>query len=323
MIKVEVRPEALGRVRLTYSPMWELAASLRLLLHEPGSGRHAPWLRWAQQQVEPELLDLLSGLMPTAYRFADFLSPPPGARPRSIKAELAAIAELPARQVNQEIEATTPTTVPAPLRRLLDGPNATADLARALDRYWQRALAPVWPQLRHLLAADVAFRADELAAEGLHALLNGLHPTVSFDGTVLSVDKPRHDGHRDCGVSGIALLPCAFAWPDVLIVACEPYPVTLSYGPRGVGALWHTQKRAAARPVAALIGRSRAAILALLDRPASATMLADQTGLSLPAVSQHLTVLRTSGLVSCRRSGRTVWSTRTDLGSELLRSASG
>ena len=66
------------------------------------------------------------------------------------------------------------------------------------------------------------------------------------------------------------------------------------------------------------IGHSRVAILALLDLPLSTTQFGEQTEISLPAVCQHLAVLRHSGLVTSRRAGRTVLNTRTELGDALL-----
>jgi DNA-binding transcriptional ArsR family regulator len=190
-------------------------------------------------------------------------------------------------------------------------------LTAALDRYWKQAVAPVWDGLRALHVADLAYRADELAARGLNGLLNQLHPSMSFDGHVLLIDKP-FEFTRRAGPDGLVLVPCAFAWPKVLVVDDPPYPVTVSYAPRGAGTLWQTRHQTKEHPSASLIGRSRAAILALLDMPLSTTQLAEATEMSLPAVSQHLSVLRGSGLVAARRIGRTVLNTRTQLGRALL-----
>jgi DNA-binding transcriptional ArsR family regulator len=144
-----------------------------------------------------------------------------------------------------------------------------------------------------------------------------LHPKVDFDGENLTL-RSGHDVSRHAGVSGLVLVPCVFAWPDVLIVDSEPYPVTLSYPPRGAGTLWQSGKHNPAPPAASLMGRSRAAILALLDRPLSTSELAEQAEMSLPAVSQHLAVLRSCGLIEARRTGRMVFNTRTPLGHALL-----
>ncbi len=319
MIRVDLDAEALARVRLTYSPMWELVCSLKLLIHDPRHRLHAPWVAWASPRVDPELLDLLRGLMPTRARFPDFLTPHPGARPRSVRAELAALAATDPATARREVRSLWDGSPPKGITAVLrDRANGMARLTAALERYWMQAVAPVWPALRRVLTADLAYRADELAAGGLQALLNRLHPTVSFDGQALYIDKPRYDIVRDAGSEGVVLVPCVFAWPNVLIVDENPYPVTLSYAPRGVGAVWQTRQQTKSHPAAHLMGQSRAAILALLDLPLNTTQLAEQADMSLPAVSQHLAVLRRSGLVNSRRAGRAVLNTRTELGHALL-----
>lgn len=319
MILVDLDPDALGRVRLTYSPMWELVCSLRLLLHEPGHRLHAPWLAWVLPRLDPELVSLLRGLMPTPNICPDFLTPTPSARPRSFRTELAAVTATDLAVARAEVEMCWRGQPPrAILAVLQDRSAAMTRLGAAVEQYWKQAVAPVWPRMHPVLAADVAHRADELAAGGLNVLLNRLHPNISYDGKALTIDKPQHTISRCAGPEGLVLVPSAFGWPDVRVVACDPYPVTLSYAARGVGTLWHTRHQDQVHPAAKLIGASRAAILALLDLPLSTTQLAQQTKLSLPAVSQHLGVLRQSGLVESRRAGRTLWNTRTQLGRNLL-----
>lgn len=317
MIKVLVDADALSRIRLTYSPMWELACSLRVLLHRPEHRLHAAWLRWARPRIEPDLLGLLRGVMPRAEAFPDFLTPPPGARPRSFRSELAVLAATDPSVARTEIEEGG--RPPAELAALLaDETRLMPRLAGALDRYWKLVLAPVWGGLRRVLTADLAYRADEFAATGLRGLLDRLHPKLTFDGQTVHIASQRHKVTRRAGPDGLVLVPCAFAWPEILVVDAEPYQVTISYAPRGAGTLWQTRQDTRSHPAAGLIGRSRAAILALLDLPLSTSQLAEQTNMSMPAVSQHLAVLRNSGLVEARRSGRTVLNTRTALGHALL-----
>jgi DNA-binding transcriptional ArsR family regulator len=103
-----------------------------------------------------------------------------------------------------------------------------------------------------------------------------------------------------------------------MVVAAEPQPITVAYPPRGAATVWMDKSAPPAEAASALLGRSRTRILLALDNPISAAELAQTTSLSAPAVSQHLAVLRRAGLVESRKSGRTVWSVRTRLGSELL-----
>ena len=71
-------------------------------------------------------------------------------------------------------------------------------------------------------------------------------------------------------------------------------------------------------PLSALVGRTRASLLATLGLP-STTQLASQLGLSPPAVSQHLKVLRDTALVTARRRGRMVLYQRTPAATTLLK----
>ncbi|MFD0573635.1 ArsR/SmtB family transcription factor [Kitasatospora gansuensis] len=73
--------------------------------------------------------------------------------------------------------------------------------------------------------------------------------------------------------------------------------------------------------LAAVIGRSRAVLLAELDTPASTTDLARRTGITAGGVSQHLTALRAAGLVDAHRSGRYVLYVRTEAAEVLLAAA--
>jgi DNA-binding transcriptional ArsR family regulator len=73
--------------------------------------------------------------------------------------------------------------------------------------------------------------------------------------------------------------------------------------------------------VAAVLGRTRALLLAELAAPASTSELAGRTGLSAGGVNQHLTALRDAGIVSAHRSGRGVLYMRTHVADSLLAAA--
>jgi DNA-binding transcriptional ArsR family regulator len=73
-------------------------------------------------------------------------------------------------------------------------------------------------------------------------------------------------------------------------------------------------------PLAAVIGQTRASLLAHLDLPMMTTQLAAHLGISAPSVNAHLQALRAAGIVSARRDGRSVLYTRTALADRLLRS---
>src|SRR5262249_10327873 len=117
----------------------------------------------------------------------------------------------------------------------------------------------------------------------------------------------------------------AFAWPYLDVGVGNPWPPHLIYGARGVGNLWHDRAQGAPDRLdvlGELLGRSRATILISTALPMSTTDLARELGLSPPAVSAHLSVLRRSGLVTSWRSGRRVLYQRTPLATSIITASS-
>lgn len=192
-------------------------------------------------------------------------------------------------------------------------------VAQELDRYWQAAIAPVWPRVRAVCTADVTYRMEQFAIGGLARVLAGLHAELTWEADRLLVDKPHHCTQRfDLSGTGILLLPCAFVWPTLMVECCGVDQPALTYPARGVAELWTKSPAEHADPLTALVGRTRATLLTVLDLPRSTTQLAGQLGLSPPAVSQHLKVLKEAGLVTGRRRGKMVLYQRTRAATTLL-----
>jgi DNA-binding transcriptional ArsR family regulator len=102
-------------------------------------------------------------------------------------------------------------------------------------------------------------------------------------------------------------------------VAMRPIAAgTLRYPARGIASLWEPDA-VTSDALAALLGRTRAAMLALLAAPATTGDIAERLDVTPGAVSQHLGVLRAAGLVASRRDGRTLLHLRTERGDALLR----
>jgi DNA-binding transcriptional ArsR family regulator len=109
----------------------------------------------------------------------------------------------------------------------------------------------------------------------------------------------------------LVLVPSVFAWPTVSTKIDPQWQPVLRYPPRGIATLWEAGGAPTVGALAALVGRGRAILLTHLAAPVSTTDLAVRTGLSAGWVSQHLAVLRASGLVSGHRPGRSVLYSRT------------
>jgi DNA-binding transcriptional ArsR family regulator len=270
--------------------------------------------------------DLLLATMPTG-RFAPpfyFPSPRRGAPP-TLDSELEQLAATPAASLAEDLHQAWEGELPARVRDLIAAGDAGPPvLAEAIQAYWDVAIAPHWPRMRAVLDEDVAFRATAALRGGLFALLADIHPEASLrgDGRVLAIDKPQHADHTYQGAV-LTLVPSVFVWPRLLIGHSGPTAFKLTYAARGVGRVW--EGPAPAEPeladgdrLGALIGRSRAAILACLDVPMSTTQLAKRLAQSPGSVSTHLGVLRDSGLVTSRRSGRSVMYQQTALGTSVV-----
>jgi DNA-binding transcriptional ArsR family regulator len=233
----------------------------------------------------------------------------------------------------EQIAASPPAVIRAELDKVREGRPLPAALAplyadpagqlpavvEELARYWQAAIEPVWQRVRALCTADVAYRMEQFADGGLARLLANLHPGLAFADELLRIDKPHHCSHRfDLAGTGIVLVPCAFTWPSLSVDCCGVDQPALVYPPRGVAELWQDAQTEQGNPLSALVGRTRAALLATLALPRTTTQLAEQLGLSPAAVSQHLKILHNAALVSDQRRGRMVLYQRTPAATTLL-----
>jgi DNA-binding transcriptional ArsR family regulator len=313
----------LVRCRFLISPLTELSGAVRTTHRPAGQRWHLPWLDAVAAADPPAGLALVQALQPPSGYTPDFLAPPPTAS-TAVEAEIDGVARTPADRVAHELllcRADQPDpAVRAVLDRLLEDPAAGRDaIAEALRSCWRVLLAPHWERIRQLLDADIAYRARQLADTGLVGLLAALHPDVRLrDGAVeVRPDRPGVEGERILGGAGLVLLPSAFTWPHALAVLDPPWQPTVVYPARGVGDLWERRGPEPAAALAALVGATRARLLADLAEPAATTVLARHYGMAASTLSRHLAVLRAAGLVAARRDRRQVLYGRTPLGAAL------
>lgn len=172
-----------------------------------------------------------------------------------------------------------------------------------------------------MLDADLAHRARRLTEGGPAALFADLHPMVRWRDDRLDVSTI-FDASVSLAGRGLVLVPSAFYWQGVGPIIDPPWQPTLIYPARGVELLWQPGE-AGPQALPRVIGRSRADLLAALNAPRTTTDLAKQLGLSPGAVSQHLTALRSAGLLTTHRRGREVLYLRTPLADQLRRLAFG
>jgi DNA-binding transcriptional ArsR family regulator len=321
MIQLRMTVADVGQLRFAYSPLAEVAESLYML----ASGRipkvHREWFTAVRDALSDVDMDLLLGAVPARSYMADFLFGSAVDRNTTIGDQLGQVAATPYVRLIEEMEIVWQgSKMPAVVRELLAmGSAAPGRLADELRKYWAVAVEPHWLTMRATFDDDVAFRAMQLVKGGISAMLADLHPEVSVQGAMLTIDR-RSTLEGDLSTEGVVLVPSVFAWPNVVFATDAAGPACLTYPARGVGNLWGGVGAAGVdgETLGALLGRSRAQILATLARPLSTTELAAILGQSAPAVSQHLAVLKRNGLVVSWRSGRSVLYQRTDLASSVV-----
>jgi DNA-binding transcriptional ArsR family regulator len=262
---------------------------------------YSRWLAATRSRLDGVRLELLTALAPTGRYLPSFLFPPSTQPWGMLADELAQVAASPPALVRAELdEVREGQPLPAVLEPLYDDPpGQLPTVVEELARYWQAAIEPVWQQVRGLCAADV--------------------PDLGFSDELLLVDKPHHCSHRfDLAGAGIVLAPCAFTWPSLILGCCGVDQPVLIYPPRGVAELWEDTVAEQPDPLSALVGRTRANLLAILALPSTTIQLAEHLDLSPAAVSQHLKILKDAGLVTAHRRGRMVLYQRTPAATTLL-----
>jgi DNA-binding transcriptional ArsR family regulator len=326
VIRLRLSIDDVSRVRFGFSPTHETVLSIRTLATGEAFALHAPWLRQVRSRLDGQDMLLLRTLVRPAGYIPDFLLPAVEHRFSGFESGLAQVAGSTPQVVADQLDhlAGHALAQRGPgraarvtlLRSLATDPQPALErIVAALRRYWRAAIAPHWPRIRALLQADLMYRLEQLAAGGVQHLFRTLHPLVSFRGDTLEITK-YYTGEADLGRRGLLLVPCVFAWPDVVVRTADPQPA-ITYSPCGLGRLWEVAG-VATTPLADVLGRTRAAVLAQLDLPMSTTQLACLLDLSAPTLSVHLKTLHAAGIVASQRDGRAVLYRRTDLGDRLL-----
>ncbi len=326
-IHLRLGPADIVSARFAISPLWEVGNAVRLLTRPALSGYHAPWLDSVQPELAGVDLSALTALHPPGAGWVpDFMTPPPRRVSPTVEEQLAEVARTPLSLMTSELERTRPDqTEPvaqATIDELLADPAAgLARVCSQLAEAWRVLVAPSWPRIRELVAADLAHRARIMAAHGFGAAIDDLHARVRWTGDAISVQDPARVEHDVAG-AGLILQPSAFSWPAVIAIL-DTGPAILVYPARGVAVLWRTGSVEAPAALARLLGRTRARLLTDLDEPRSTSALALRHDLGAPGVSAHLQALHASGLVVRRREGHEVRYGRTPLGEGLVAGGDG
>jgi len=317
------------RVAPAPDPVWELVLSLHLLQGRVRDPTMAGWRRtvWRsiRRQNDSERFRLLFALTPPRGYFPDFLTPYEGLQ--GLDAGLEAVAATPTAMLRRDLGLLARDNVlPISAVRLARGEVAMRrHLVDSMRRYHATAIAPYWKRIRTAIEADRNRRARAFLNGGTEGLLASLD-SLRWESGVLEV--PDYPTTRELHLDdrGLLLIPSFFcmhrpvalfdpALPPVLVYPVDRLgglgkPTDAAYGPG--------QEEHAREALAALLGRTRAQVLEVVNEGCSTGEAARRLAISPAAVSQHTAVLRNAGLLVSQRERNTVRHTLTPLGRAIL-----
>ncbi|MFJ5235110.1 ArsR/SmtB family transcription factor [Kitasatospora sp. NPDC088391] len=308
------------------SPIQETVLSLRMWTH-PGRYPHTVAFEAMRPAFEAlPAAPLLRALVAGNKYVPDFLTPRPVVPFPDFHAELARVRGFEPARLEAELTQTFlphDRALPPLLAERLDRPaELIGEIADALEAYWTRVLEPSWwPRARSVLHADIVHRARVLAERGAAGLFGDLDHRLRWaDGVLTLAWEWGYEQESEVEVDGrgMAFLPTCFSRGALTAIGPDLTP-SITYLARGQATLaGPADPPPTPRALEQLLGTPKARLLALLHEPVSTTELARRLGVTPGAVSQHLTVLHATRLVTRARHGRLVLYTRTPLADRLL-----
>lgn len=308
----------IANTRFAISPLWEVVAGVRVLKNPAAHAVLRPWADQVRRRLADVDWRLLSDLVPVpTVSIVGFVCPPPSTAVPDLEVELATMRSL-AHRVRDDLDAWGVPRTKRTEALYSDPDQGLEVLSRQISDYWDAAMAPYWPRVAALLEGDVLRRARLLAAGGVQRMLSDLDPAVSWNGHTLRLPNAYVSGVRPLRGLGLLLVPSVFTWPRIFSVTSPPGQPAVRYPPPGIATLWERGDADVPAALAAVLGRTRARLLAELTQPASTRTLAARLRLSEAGTNQHLTALRRAGLCTAHRTGRYVLYARTAVAETLL-----
>jgi DNA-binding transcriptional ArsR family regulator len=331
---------AIDLVGFAWSPLFEAVLSLRAVVHPKQTPMHLPWARRCRE-LPADLLEEIRALVGHFDNFVPgIFEVGYGGDSPAFDDELAAFEALDDDLVAYELSlafggigCTPPegygpelvhdaayrreviAAVPADPQRTelahaaFDDPGALRDrYARMLRRYWDAAFAEEWERLLPRIEAEVTAGAHALVTGGVPQLVTAMLPEGVWDGPTSSIVIEKDwDGDCDIAERGrLLLVPTIYGWPRVMIELAPPWPLSVSFPLRDLRqpAVPHASDAEVVEGFRALGDEVRLQIARLVaEHPRSTKELAALLSLSDSAISRHLKILESAGLVTSRRDG--------------------
>ncbi len=326
LLRIELGSGGLGRVRFATAPAPVLETILilfELRNRPPSPGARRDWRARVSATFPAQARPLLD-VVPSRDR-AFYLDVLTADAQEAFEAVHDTAESLHAANVDR-IEQATGKPVPAWLRRYANGDRAVLQaLDRALRTFHETYLASQWEAVTARFHEDVELRSATTRDLGLGAMLESLHPALRLNGDVLEGPYPR-PRHAQLDTQGLVLMPSAF-WTGHPLLTWDPleptrhvliYPA-LAGGRPGTGLDRSSgQPRGNAAALAAVLGSTRASVLATLSEPTPTGVIAKRLGISPATASMHTSALRDARLIESRRRGKVVEHRLTPLGISML-----
>lgn len=327
MLRIHFSAEDLARTTLSTEPdpLWEVLLSLHMLQVEDGPLPYGAWRQRMRRRLPRETVGPLAALAPPVGYSPDFLTPTLQSKEIGQSGEFGAAVDqmlsAPRQRVRQDLSRLSARRTAATwVRQLAEArPETLHRLGHSVRVYHRAALAPYWPSLRAAVQTDHRARMQDLTSGGVAAMLAGIHPEARWHNQVLEIASfPDDDMHLDG--RGLRLQPSYFCWNSPTKLMDSSLPPVLVFPIRRGSGLLHSDRTGGTTQdhLAALLGRTRATVLALTVNGCSTTQLVGACKITLATASHQTAVLRDAGLIVSRRQGKSVIHRATGLGHALL-----
>ncbi|MGP3931788.1 ArsR/SmtB family transcription factor [Nonomuraea sp. KM88] len=292
----------LGSIRCSAEPMplIETLNSLHSLSRVRHEGELRGWQRHAAARL-PAMARPLLDMVTLCQNALTFIAPPEPELDRALRL----VAGMPDSTVWGELRAAfAGREIPRWLTAFVGSTGQRTGLTAALRSYFRACLLPYWDDVRAGHEQEVVEFSRSVTRHGMRSavqpLAETIHvPSASGEGPVTLAPSPLWDGEP---------VGRSFLGGELIVV----YPTTAPLPPEP------STPRERQVAMEQLLGHTRAAILHNLTSPCGTTELARRVEMSMPTTSEHIAVLRATGLVTTTRIGKNVRHALTPLGLVLL-----
>lgn len=314
MLRLHFTAQDLLRVRLAPrpAPLMELGLAAATLQRRDDQRAFGQWRADRRRDLPLAALPLF-GLVPPNGAGPLFLDPLTATFEEGLEHVRSTPREVAVRELGRVCPAYRPVTAWVQDLARHDR-RAWRTLAEALRTGHRALVTRQWDRMQTGFYADVAWRGRLLAEQGVGGTLTSLYPGSSWSGTTLHIDTP-YDSERTLSGGGLTLMPST-VWTGSPLIGCDEDGRDLFLYPT-LTPLPLTPDRPSGDPLAALLGRTRAAVLRSLSLEHTTSELAADLEISLASVSEHTKTLRAAGLIVSDRDGKSVWHSVTPLGAML------